>query len=98
LENKVRWAGKSSLNSDLESFVAKDGVIGNIVEDILRIGATPIFEWCEAGMAVGVIRHEESRLVLIAVRDNTTGQSWERQSTSARASSSDSNVPTRQSK
>ena len=35
---------------------------------------TPLFEWCEAGTTVGVIHHQRSSLLLLAVRDNATGE------------------------
>ena len=35
---------------------------------------TPLFEWCEAGTAMGVIHHQRSSLLLLAVRDNATGE------------------------
>jgi len=75
LGDAVRWAGKSALVPAVEDFVSQRPLLQQVAE-LVRRGQTPIFEWCEAGHTPGVIRHQESRLVLIAVRDMASGEFW----------------------
>mmetsp|Transcript_48172 Transcript_48172/g.85528 ORF Transcript_48172/g.85528 Transcript_48172/m.85528 type:complete len:1677 (-) Transcript_48172:71-5101(-) len=76
LEGSIRWAGKSAIVPDVEHYVAQAGGVANIALQVLQQNCTPIFEWCQAGPPVGVITHTNSCLVLIAVRDMTTGEFW----------------------
>eukprot|EP00746_Dinoflagellata_sp_MGD_P138965 gnl/MRDRNA2_/MRDRNA2_72504_c1_seq1.p1 gnl/MRDRNA2_/MRDRNA2_72504_c1~~gnl/MRDRNA2_/MRDRNA2_72504_c1_seq1.p1 ORF type:complete len:1636 (+),score=316.11 gnl/MRDRNA2_/MRDRNA2_72504_c1_seq1:35-4909(+) len=79
IHGEVRWAGKSTMVPAVEAFVAKNQCVRQSVMEALSENATPIFEWCEAGPPVGVIRHMQDRLVLLAVRHNVTGEFWPRQ-------------------
>jgi hypothetical protein len=74
----LRWALKSSLCPAVEAFVQTRSDITSAVMSVIQQGCTPIFEWCDTGPPVGVIQHVERRLLLLAVRNMTTGEFWPR--------------------
>ncbi len=80
MDSRLRlvWATRAAVNRDIESFItrsdAKDSTgFASLARGAAERGRTALFEWCPAGRSVGVIRHGKPQLVLLAIRDNTTG-------------------------
>ena len=69
-------AGVTFLTPQIEEFVSKNNRYRIFMEDMVDmkyISLTPIFEWCTRKNRI-VIDYPVDRLVLIALRDNITGQ------------------------
>lgn len=49
--------------------------VRDVCEALLRAGATPIFEWTAPDNRI-VLRYDDSRLTLLAVRQNVGGEYW----------------------
>lgn len=76
LNGNIRWATKSGITDvsmQAEEFVAKNPHYHDFAEQWLKMEYTPIFEWCSRKQRI-VIDYPEDQLVLLAVRDNFTGQ------------------------
>lgn len=72
----LRWGTKmgiTDVSMGAEAFVAKHSNYERLAQFLLRGGETPIFEWCSRKQRI-VIDYPEDRLVLIAVRNNVTGE------------------------
>lgn len=72
----IRWITKMGITEtslQAEVFIARNPHYAVFAKDMLKWGYTPIFEWCSQGNRV-VIDHAEDRLVLIGVRNTTTGE------------------------
>lgn len=72
----IRWGTKmgiTDVSMGAEAFVAKHSNYERLAQFLLRGGETPIFEWCSRKQRI-VIDYPEDRLVLIAVRNNVTGE------------------------
>lgn len=71
----VRWGTKmgiTDVSTGAETFVAERPQYQRLAEHCLEAGQTPIFEWCSRRQRI-VVDYPEDRLVLIAMRDNITG-------------------------
>jgi len=66
-------AGVTFLTSQIEEFVKDHPQYANFADWNIKSGYTPIFEWCSRKNRI-VIDHPKDRLVLIAVRNNKTGE------------------------
>ena len=72
---KLTWgskAGVTFLTPQIEEFVKKNPQYAEYAAFWLENDVTPIFEWCSNQNRI-VISHPVDRLVLIAIRDNTSG-------------------------
>jgi len=84
---KMRWATKLGLSDvalEAEQWVRNHDHYVEFCSDLFDSGWTPIFEWCDKNLSI-VVKHPKSRLVLIAIRDTTTGKymNWDIASTVA---------------
>eukprot|EP00750_Incisomonas_marina_P017637 INCI230.1.p1 GENE.INCI230.1~~INCI230.1.p1 ORF type:complete len:2272 (-),score=342.75 INCI230.1:39-6854(-) len=72
----VRWLTRSTVCDELEQYVEslnpKIDVAGFAFQ-CLSTGWTPLFEWCSPKLVVGVVKHTEPKLVLLAVRRMSDG-------------------------
>jgi RNA ligase len=72
----IRWGTKMGLTDvgmGAELFVANHPNYAEFAELYIERGKTPIFEWCSRKQRI-VIDYPEDRLVLIAIRNNETGE------------------------
>lgn len=73
----IRWMTKmgiTDVSMQAEEFVAKNPVYHEFVERLLNNGHyTPVFEWCSRQQRI-VIDYPEDRLVLLAIRNMTSGK------------------------
>jgi RNA ligase len=75
-EAGVRWGTKMGLTDvgmGAEVFVAQHPQYQELALQCLEGGQTPIFEWCTRKQRI-VVDYPDDRLVLIAIRDNITGE------------------------
>lgn len=92
-QGKIRWGTKMGLtdvSAQVEEFLKDKPWYTVYAESVLKTRMTPIFEWCSRSQRI-VLDYPEDQLVLIAVRDNATGQ-YINYGTMARISSYD-NIP-----
>jgi len=72
----IRWGTKMGITDvgmGAELFVAHHPNYAEFAELYIERGKTPIFEWCSRKQRI-VIDYPEDRLVLIAIRNNETGE------------------------
>ena len=72
----VRWGTKmgiTDVSMGAETFVAQHPQYQQLAEHCLEAGQTPIFEWCSRRQRI-VVDYPVDRLVLLAMRDNITGE------------------------
>ena len=72
----LRWGTKMGLTEvgmGAELFVARNPKYFVFAEYIMSLGFTPIFEWCSRKQRI-VIDYPEDRLVLLALRNNVSGE------------------------
>ena len=72
----VRWGTKmgiTDVSMGAEEFVAKHVQYADFAREVLSEGKSPIFEWCSRRQRI-VVDYPRDRLVLIAIRDNVTGE------------------------
>lgn len=89
VNDAIRWGTKmgiTDVSMGAELFVAKHPNYAEFADLHLDRGQTPIFEWCSRKQRI-VVDYPQDRLVLIAIRDNTTGayKSYEQMRTYAEA-------------
>jgi RNA ligase/3'-5' exonuclease/Prim-pol 4/R3H domain len=63
---QLAWATRSALCESVEQHAGPE--LRDFCEHWIRRGYTPLFEWMQAGAAVGVIEHERDSLSLLAIR------------------------------
>ena len=71
----IRWGTKMGLtdvSKQVDEFVAKNQKYEDFARACLNEDVTPIFEWCSRQQRI-VIDYPEDRLVLIAMRENSSG-------------------------
>lgn len=72
--NKIRWgtkAGITEFTTTIENFISSFYV--EFVAGLIKLGYTPIFEWCSRKNKI-VIDYHEDCLILTAIRNMTTGE------------------------
>lgn len=75
-EAGLRWGTKmgiTDVSMGAEEFVARNVRYADFAREVLAEGKTPIFEWCSRQQRI-VVDYPVDRLVLIAIRDNITGE------------------------
>lgn len=75
VESHIRWATKmgiTDVSMNAEVFVACNVHYQEFADYIMSLDATPIFEWCSSKNRI-VVNYSRDRLVLIAIRDNVSG-------------------------
>jgi RNA ligase len=65
--------GITDVSIGAEEYVKANSNISEFVQYVTMLKLTPIFEWCSRKQRI-VIDYPQDRLVLIAVRDNVTGE------------------------
>ena len=73
--DELRWAtkmGMTDVAKPVEEFVRQNPHYARWVVGAMASGFTPIFEWCSRQQKI-VIDYPEDQLVLIAIRNNSTG-------------------------
>lgn len=76
LESGLRWATKMGITDvamQAEEFIATRPEYESLARAMREVGYTPIFEWCSRKQRI-VVDYPEDNLVLLAARDNWTGQ------------------------
>lgn len=76
VDSHIRWATKmgiTDVSMNAEVFVSKNMYYQEFADYIMSRDETPIFEWCSRSNRI-VVDYSSDRLVLIAIRDNITGQ------------------------
>jgi RNA ligase len=74
--DQLRWGTKMGLTDvakPVENFVAKHIRYSDFAREVIAENMTPIFEWCSRSQRI-VIDYSIDRLVLIAIRNNVTGE------------------------
>ena len=89
VNDAIRWGTKmgiTDVSMGAELFVAKHPNYAEFADLHIDRGQTPIFEWLSRKQRI-VVDYPQDRLVLIAIRDNTTGayKSYEQMKTYAEA-------------
>jgi len=72
-ENLI-WSTRRQPVLGIKNFCLNSTDYQTFAKECLRKGYTPLFEWCDPKKTVGVIQHENAQLVLLAIRDNSSGQ------------------------
>lgn len=65
--------GITDVSMNAEVFISKNTNYHNFIVNCLKENVTPIFEWCSRKNRI-VIDYPEDRLVLTAIRENSTGK------------------------
>jgi RNA ligase len=76
LPSGIRWGTKMGITDvamQAEEFVSKHPKYQKFAEACIEANATPLFEWCSRQQRI-VLDYPEDNLVLLAVRDNFTGE------------------------
>jgi RNA ligase len=76
VDSHIRWATKMGITDvslNAEVFVALNPNYQEFADYIMDCDETPIFEWCSRDNRI-VVDYPQDRLVLIAIRDNTSGE------------------------
>jgi RNA ligase len=89
VNDAIRWGTKmgiTDVSMGAELFVAKHPNYAEFADLHIDREQTPIFEWCSRKQRI-VVEYPQDRLVLIAIRDNRTGEykSYEQMKTYAEA-------------
>lgn len=80
LATGIRWGTKmgiTDVSMQAEEFVADKPNYQEFAKDCVGFGVTPIFEWCSNKQRI-VVNHDEDRLILLAMRENVTGEYYDR--------------------
>lgn len=75
LDGKIRWATKNGItemSEPIEEWLEYLPEYEVFAENCIEINVTPIFEWCSPDNQI-VIKYNEPKLILLAIRDNKTG-------------------------
>lgn len=73
---EIEWHTKMGLTDvakPVNEYAARNAHYVDFAQFMVRHGCTPLFEWCSRKQKI-VIDYPEDKLVLLAVRDNHTGQ------------------------
>lgn len=76
VDSHIRWGTKMGVTDvamNAEVFVARNPRYSKFADYIMSLDATPIFEWCSPKNRI-VVEYPHDRLVLIAIRDNVSGE------------------------
>jgi RNA ligase len=79
LGGKVRWSSKmgvTKVSAPVEAFAETRDGYQRSAQDAASLGVTPLFEWCSSEAQRIILDYPESRLVLLAVRENVSGRYW----------------------
>jgi RNA ligase len=80
----IRWGTKmgiTDVSMNAEVFVSRNINYQEFADYIMSFDSTPIFEWCSPKNRI-VVEYPHDRLVLIAIRDNVSGDYWSYQTMS----------------
>jgi RNA ligase len=72
----IRWGTKmgiTDVSMNAEVFVSRNTQYQDFADYIMSFDSTPIFEWCSPKNRI-VVEYPHDRLVLIAIRDNVSGE------------------------
>jgi T4 RnlA family RNA ligase len=76
---KVRWSSKmgvTKVSAPVEAFVEDQHGYRRLAHDAAALGVTPLFEWCSSEAQRIILDYPETKLVLLAVRENVSGRYW----------------------
>jgi RNA ligase len=76
---QVRWASKmgvTKVSGPVEAFVADHAGYAALARDAIALGVTPQFEWCSSAAQRIILDYPDANLVLLAIRENTSGRYW----------------------
>ena len=75
VDTHIRWATKmgiTDVSMNAEVYVSRNIHYQEFADYIMSFDATPIFEWCSTKNRI-VVEYPHDRLVLLAIRDNVSG-------------------------
>jgi len=76
VDSHIRWGTKMGVTDvamSAEVFVARNPQYSEFADFVMKWDSTPIFEWCSPKNRI-VVEYPHDRLVLIAIRDNVSGE------------------------
>jgi predicted kinase len=75
-EPNLIWATRKVKDPDVEKYISlsENEHYNKLAIYYIKLGYTPIFEWCHPKKTVGVLTYDNYMLVLLAVRHNITGK------------------------
>lgn len=76
VNDEIRWMTKmgiTEVSAQAEEYAIKNPKYQNFAYWCIKEGLTPLFEWCSLKQRI-VISYPEDKLVLLAVRNNITGE------------------------
>ena len=76
VDTHIRWGTKmgiTDVSMNAEVFVSRNTNYQEFADYIMSFDSTPIFEWCSPKNRI-VVEYPHDRLVLIAIRDNVSGE------------------------
>jgi hypothetical protein len=68
--------GVTKVSAPVEAFAETQSSYSRLARDAVSLGVTPLFEWCSSEAQRIILDYPESRLVLLAVRENVSGRYW----------------------
>ena len=84
VDSHIRWGTKmgiTDVSMNAEVYVSRNIHYQEFADYIMSLDATPIFEWCSPKNRI-VVEYSHDRLVLLAIRDNVSGDYWSYQTMS----------------
>ena len=78
VDSHIRWGTKmgiTDVSMNAEVYVARNPQYSEFADYVMSLDSTPIFEWCSPKNRI-VVEYNHDRLVLIAIRDNVSGDYW----------------------
>jgi hypothetical protein len=75
-DGNIIWATRRNRHIETETFISENTEIeyNPMAKYYLSLNITPLFEWCHDVIRVGVLYYPKKELVLLALRNNETGQ------------------------
>ena len=78
-DSELLWVTRVHPSHEVAQFVASRSACSSaryaaFAHEWIGRGYTPLFEWCEAARAAGVVQHAKDSLMLLALRHNISGE------------------------
>ena len=74
-DGSLIWASRKNEIDEVLEFIKHSEIKYNdFAVNYLRLGITPLFEWCHDTKHVGVLTYSQKQLILTGLRNNVTGQ------------------------
>lgn len=75
-DEKITWISRKVPIDEISKFVSDnyDSKFNVYLIDWIANGWTPLFEWCPYSRRYGILDHDQTKLILICLRNNKTGE------------------------